>query len=228
MLCQLIAFTPSAEQVIENAARTCYQSNDKANPETTGTLIQKLIKSGHDSVLEHASATFRISGVSRALTHQLVRHRICSFSQQSQRYVNEKQFDYVIPPSIYAMDRISDRKDEEGFTIYSSYITEFQDDMEKIQAMYDKWKSYGLKNEDARFVLPNACCSEIVVSANFREWRHIFSVRCDKHAQWEIRVMAMEILEQISQIAPNVFTDQVEKFLTTENILWYEDMKAVL
>jgi thymidylate synthase (FAD) len=219
MLCQLLAITPNAEQVIETAGRTCYQSNDKANPETAGILIQKLIKSGHDSVLEHASATFRISGVSRALTHQLVRHRLYSFSQQSQRYVNEKQFDYVIPPSVYELN-------EKKLSLMN-YADEFRRDMESIQIMYEKWKHYGLKNEDARFVLPNACCSEIVVSANFREWRRIFSVRCDKHAQWEIRIMAMDLLGKISQLAPNVFTDQVETFLTIDNVQWAEKMQKL-
>ena len=99
MKVELIAITPNTESLIENAGRTCYQSEAKEG-HITGTLIKALIKSGHDSVLEHASATFRMNEVSRALTHQLVRHRLCSYSQQSQRYCNEKQFEYVVPPTV--------------------------------------------------------------------------------------------------------------------------------
>ena len=102
MKVELLSITPNAEELIESAGRTCYQSKSKDGQ--VGRLIRALIKSGHESVLEHGYATFRISEVSRALTHQLVRHRLCSFSQQSQRYVNEKQFGYVIPPSIFELN----------------------------------------------------------------------------------------------------------------------------
>ena len=196
--------TPNAEDLIENAGRTCYKSIPKEGY-VIGTLIKALIKSGHESVLEHGYATFRISEVSRALTHQLVRHRIASYSQQSQRYVNEKQFDYVIPLSVKELDL-----KEDGSLIG---IKDFENDMMIIQGMYDKWKARGLKNEDARFVLPNACYTEIVMSANFREYRNIFKVRCDKHAQWEIRGVAKEMLRQLYEKCPNVFEDLNEQFL---------------
>ena len=204
MKIELESITPNAEEVIENAARTCYQSDVKDNSKP-GDLIRKLIKMGHHSVLEHASATFRISGVSRAMTHQLVRHRICSFSQQSQRYVNESQFEYVIPPSVF------DLKIPDNIVPFDP-VSEFKKDMETIQKMYDKWKRCGLKNEDARFVLPNACCSEIVITANFREWRTIFGLRCDKHAQWEIRNVMMNIMTVLHGEAPSVFEDLMLKF----------------
>ena len=191
---KLEAITSDAEKVIEESARTCYQSESKSEP---GKLIKALIKSGHHSVLEHASATFRISGVSRAMTHQLVRHRLCSFSQQSQRYINESQFEYVIPPVINEN------------VIWKKY---FEDDMKAIQKMYDKYKALGVKNEDARFVLPNACTSEIVITANFREWRTIFGLRCDKHAQWEIRNVMMHIMTVLHGEAPSVFEDLMLKF----------------
>jgi len=197
MIVELLSMTSNAEKLIEDAARTCYQSESDAE---VGVLIKKLIKSGHDSVLEHASATFRISNVSRALSHQLVRHRLCSYSQQSQRYVKEDQFDYVIPESIFKLD-----PDE---------VRNFMSHMTQIQDMYNYWKSKGLKNEDARFVLPNACCTEVVMTANFREWRHIFSVRCDKHAQWEIRSMACHILWQLYSMCPNVFGDLCDKYIS--------------
>lgn len=207
MKIELITVTPKAEEVIENAGRTCYQSQDKGQNEP-GQLIRALVKSGHHSVLEHASATFRINGCSRAFTHQIVRHRLCSFSQQSQRYVKEDQFDYVIPPAIKELES----KLPQGDSPLSGE-EDFKRDMEMIQAMYDKWKARGLKNEDARFVLPNACQSEIVLSTNFRELRHVFEMRCDKHAQWEIRAVALQMLKQISEIAPNVFGDLKNKFI---------------
>ena len=197
MKIELLEVTPNAEELIENAGRTCYQSEGKG--QVAGTLIKKLIKSGHLSVLEHAYATFRIEGCSRAMTHQLVRHRLMAISQQSQRYVNEKQFDYVIPPAIQAAGTQSFNK--------------FNEQMKTIQKWYDEWKEAGFRNEDARFVLPNACQSEIVISANMREFRHIFEVRCDKHAQWEIRAVANEMLKLLHKEVPSIFEDLKEKFL---------------
>ena len=197
MKIELLEVTPNAEELIENAGRTCYQSEGKG--QVAGTLIKKLIKSGHLSVLEHAYATFRIEGCSRAMTHQLVRHRLMAISQQSQRYVNEKQFDYVIPPAIQAAGTQSFNK--------------FNEQMKTIQKWYDEWKEDGFRNEDARFVLPNACQSEIVISANMREFRHIFEVRCDKHAQWEIRAVANEMLKLLHKEVPSIFEDLKEKFL---------------
>lgn len=204
MIITLLSITPNSEELIENAARTCYQSkpNEKTN---IGDLIKKLIKSNHHSVLEHAYAVFKIKDCSRAMTHQLVRHRLCSFSQQSQRYVKENQFDYVIPPEIYNL------KDPNNPNI--NYVSLYKQQMEHIQQMYNFWKNVGLKNEDARFVLPNACCTEIVIGANFREWRHIIEVRCDKHAQWEIKICITEILKILFNEVPSVFEDLKEKFI---------------
>lgn len=199
MKVKLLAITPNAEKLIEEAGRTCYRSEAKKGYKL-GTLINALIKSGHESVLEHASATFRIKGISRALSHQLVRHRLASYSQQSQRYVKESQFDYVIPPSISELGATAE--------------DEFRSDMRLIQEMYNKWKGRGIKNEDARFVLPNACCTEIVMTCNMREWRTVFNLRCTKHAQWEIRRMCDEILKQLWKECPHVFADIKEKFLT--------------
>jgi len=195
---ELVAITPNAVEVIENAGRTCYQSVAGEKHEI-GDLVRKLIKSGHHSVLEHAYCTFRINGCSRAMTHQLVRHRLMAISQQSQRYVKEDQFDYVIPESIKDMGEPA--------------IDDFKDQMKQIQDMYNHWKSSGIRNEDARFVLPNACQSEIVISFNFREARYIFEVRCDKHAQWEIREAAKEMLKILNEEAPSIFSDLAEKFL---------------
>jgi len=203
MKIELIAITPNAEEVIENSGRTCYQS--EVNGEV-GDLAKKLVKSGHHSVLEHAYCTFRINGCSRAMTHQLVRHRLMAISQQSQRYVKENQFDYVIPTAIENMKHLSDDESVNG-------AEDFKRDMETIQAMYNKWKARGIRNEDARFVLPNACQSEIVVSFNFREARHIFEVRCDSHAQWGIRAAATQMLEILYKASPSIFVDLAKKFL---------------
>ena len=207
MKIELLEITPNAEELIENSARTCYQSKSSENY-VVGNLIRKLIKNGHHSVLEHAYCTFRIIGCSRAMTHQLVRHRLMAISQQSQRYVNEKQFDYVVPPSIKDLENKLPEGDKD-----LNGIEDFKNDMKTIQEMYIKWKARGLRNEDARFVLPNACQSEIVISANMREFRHIFEVRCSKHAQWEIRSAAMEMLSQLYKKLPNVFEDLAKIYL---------------
>ena len=189
---ELIAVTPDPQKVIEQAGRTCYMSLDKMDDNSQAGFIKRLIKMGHESPLEHAYATFRIKNCSRAMTHQLVRHRLIAVSQQSQRYVDEEDFTYVVPESMPP-----------------ELVDEFHNDMKTIQDMYRKWRDKGLKKEDARFVLPNACTSEIVVSANFREWRHILSVRTDKGAQWEIRKAANLILGTLKKHAPACFEDIV-------------------
>lgn len=193
---ELIAITPAAEGVIEQAARTCYQSRDRASEESAAELLPRLLRLGHESPFEHAYATFRISGVSRAMSHQLVRHRLMAVSQKSQRYVSEQAFDYVIPPGV--PDELQ---------------REFAEDMTAIQGMYRKWREHGLKKEDARFVLPNACTTELIISANFREFRHILRMRCSKHAQWEIRAVAESMLRQLHECAPNTFRDLADQFL---------------
>ncbi|HAL45225.1 MAG TPA: FAD-dependent thymidylate synthase [Phycisphaerales bacterium] len=186
----LLAITPEPQKLIEEAGRTCYLSFEKIGANSASDFIQRLIKMGHDSPLEHACATFRIENCSRAMTHQLVRHRLMSVSQQSQRYVDEENFHFVIPE-----------------TLPKEHIKEFQNDMETIRLMYKKWRDKGLKREDARFVLPNACTSEIVVTANFREWRHIIKLRTSQKAQWEIRIACTEILRILKKHAPDCFCD---------------------
>ncbi|MDD5459695.1 MAG: FAD-dependent thymidylate synthase [Phycisphaerae bacterium] len=187
---ELIAITPDTEKVIEQAGRTCYLSFDKLSGDSEAGFIQRLIKMGHDSPLEHAIATFRIKGCSRAMTHQLVRHRLMSVCQQSQRYVDEKGFEYVVP---------------EGMP--DEFLDDYHNDMKTIEGMYEKWRNRGLRKEDARFVLPNACTSEIVVSANMREWRHILTIRTSLKAQWEIRKACLTMLEILREKCPDCFAD---------------------
>lgn len=195
MKVELLAITPDPELIIELAARTCYQSEDRMVPETMGQMLPKLIAMGHESPFEHAYASFRLTGVSRAMTHQLVRHRLMAVSQKSQRYVEESNFAWVVPP-----------------TVPGEQVEDFNRDMEAIRGMYSKWVAAGLRKEDARFVLPNACTTELIVSANFREWRHVFKVRCHRRAQWEIRAVCLVMLKELHQQAPNVFADLMAEF----------------
>jgi thymidylate synthase (FAD) len=187
---ELVAITPDPEKVIEQAGRTCYLSFDRMDEDSEANFIRRLLKVGHESPLEHAYATFRVRNCSRAMTHQLVRHRLMSVSQQSQRYVDEDEFAYVLPE-----------------TLPPEHVEDFHRDMRTIQEMYRKWRDRGLRKEDARFVLPNACVSEIVISANFREWRHIFSLRLSPKAQWEIRNACLKMLAILKQHAPACFED---------------------
>lgn len=189
---ELLSVTPNSESLIEQAGRTAYLSFHKQRSGSDKSFIRTLIKSSHLSVLEHASATFRIKGGSRAFTHQLVRHRLCSYTQQSQRYVNESNFSYIEPESI--------KNNNEAHPI-------FVDFMDKAKKIYTELKRLGIEYQDARFVLPNAVESEIVVTANFREWRHIIELRGNPDAQWEIRKVAIEVLKILKMHAPTVFAD---------------------
>ncbi len=192
MKIEILSITPNAEKIIEEAGRTCYKSSDRINPASSGSFIKKLVRAGHLSVLEHAVVTFRVKEVSRALTHQLIRHRLCSFSQQSQRYVSSQDFSYVLPPKI--------ESNEETKKIFTEY-------MNGLKEGYNNLIKSGIPKEDARYLLPNSCCTEIVFSCNFRQLRHIIKQRVSPKAQWEIRALFIEILQIILQIAPNCFFD---------------------
>ena len=192
---ELMAITPDAEQVIELACRTCYLSFHRYDPPaSTRELIRKVIRKGHHSVLEHACATFRIKGGSRTFTHELVRHRLMSPSQESQRYVEygkTREFDVVLPGSI----------EKSGFK--SRYL-EMASQCDKL---YSEMVKADIPKEDARYILPGGTTSEIVISANFREFRHIFQVRCNPRAHWEIRGICLQMLEILQEKAPIVFDD---------------------
>jgi len=194
MQVRLLAITPNPEKIIEQAGRTCYQSYASATRDSESNFIRRIITNGHHSVLEHAYVTFRITGVSRTLTHQLVRHRLCSFSQRSQRYVNEASFNYVMPQPI--------ADNPQTYRLFEKFMSEAKDVHRKLQQL-------SIKNEDARFVLPNAVQTEIVLSANFRELRHVFCVRCHKRAQYEIRCCCLTMLRIMKEEAPTVFEDFV-------------------
>ena len=192
MKIEIISITPAAERVIAEAARTCYLSFDRQSEASDRNLIRSLIRRGHHSVLEHASATFRIKGCSRACTHQLVRHRLCAFSQQSQRYVEEEGFRAVVPPRIGA--------DPAALEV-------FQRTLDNIRRSYHALRGLGIPREDARFLLPNAAESEIVFSANFRQLRHMLLLRGAPPAQWEIRRVFVEILRRLQREVPLLVED---------------------
>lgn len=193
---ELLSVTPEAEKLIERAYRMCYGSEMKGGEEGRKFITAK-VKLGHVSPLEHGYATFLFQG-SRAFTHQLVRHRLAAYSQQSQRYVKEDNFKWVLPPSI--------RKNEE---VYNNYVSAMHD----ARIAYIQLIEKGVPKEDARYVLPNACETKIMMSADFNEWRHFISLRADSHAQWEIREVAVMVLKQLHEVAPSVFDDLYKKFV---------------
>ena len=198
MLVQLLTHTPNPEQVVAAAARLCYSDASieqllGQSPEQSEKLLQKILGLGHFSVLEHAVFSFGIEGISRACSHQLVRHRIASFSQQSQRYVaNEEQFEIVTPESICSQPVLAER---------------FREQMQQSHQLYSDMLEAGVPAEDARFVLPNAAATKLVMTMNARELRHFFVLRCCRRAQWEIREMANQMLRLARQAAPILFAD---------------------
>lgn len=183
MKVNLVAYTPNPEQILMNAAAECYQTEPKIG------VVKSCIKRGHTSVIEHVSFTFEIEGISRACSHQLVRHRIASFTQKSQRYVNENMFSYVCPNSIKKLGE--------------DYEQRFDDDMTRIQQMYDFWVNV-IPKEDARYVLPNACTTSLTLTMNLRALLNFWKLRTDSHAQWEIRELASIILELVIDVLPNL------------------------
>lgn len=180
----LLNYTTNPVDAIEEAASTCYDSSP-----TGGKIMNHCYKSGHHSVLEFADFTFKISGVSRALTHQLVRHRLASYAQRSQRYCKETGFEFVVPPSI--------ARTPEAALIY-------QQTMDAITAAYAKLLELHIPGEDARMVLPNACCSEICVKMNLRTFMHFCNERLCNCAQWEIRNMTKQMVAEVLKVAPEL------------------------
>lgn len=191
----LLANTPDPEKLVAAAARLCYSNKEVSEimenftEEKIDKFINKLISLGHESPLEHVSFTFGVEGISRACSHQLVRHRIASYSQKSQRYVDEYSFDYVIPPAIEN----------------SIYKSEYEHMMFTIQGFYDNLRAMEFEPEDARMVLPNACCTSIIVTMNVRTLLNFFKHRDCKRAQWEIRELAQEMMKICQSIAPRLF-----------------------
>jgi thymidylate synthase (FAD) len=210
MQVELMAITPNAEDVIERACRTCYLSFHRYDPPaSTKELIRKVIRKGHHSVLEHAVATFRIKGGSRVFTHELVRHRFVSPSQESQRYVcyadkpgraKTKDYRCVIPDTVSNVILSGNGTEISGKEAFELV-------RDKCYQLYEELLSAGVPPEDARYILPGGTESEIVISANFRELRHMLTLRCSPRAHWEIRRICLKILEIMKKEAPITFLD---------------------
>jgi thymidylate synthase (FAD) len=210
---KLLAHTPNPEAVIASAARLCYSSatiddlmKKSEDDESTRKYIDMLMSLGHESPIEHVSFTFGIEGISRACSHQLVRHRIASYSQKSQRYVNETQFEYVTPEAIASDPVAKDVYDETMQLLQSRYDFIRAGLIQKyVKDGMDEKAAEKKANEDARMVLPNACCTSIIVTMNIRSLFNFFKHRCCNRAQWEIRAVANEMFRQCMSVAPNIF-----------------------
>lgn len=199
MQVELLYHTPDPERAIATAARLCYapvgaaELMETMSEERVRSVLSTIMSSGHFSTLEHASFTFAIDGVSRALTHQLVRHRLASFNQQSQRYVQFKDgLPYIKPESIAQIPEADEL---------------FEDVMDAVGAAYERMLDLDIPAEDARFILPNAIETKIVTTMNARELLHFFEVRCCNRAQWEIRELAHAMLALVQPVAPFIFLD---------------------
>ncbi len=202
----LLEVTRDAVAIIYAACRQCYSEkfagdilgDGLAEPEKAEEFIRRVVATGHESPLEHAKFTFAIQGISRAATHQLVRHRVASYSQQSQRYVKESHFDYIVPPSI--------EKDPRMKELFISTMGIMQENYNRLLQFYKEGGQQGeAANQDARFLLPQAAETKIVVTMNCRELLHFFKHRCCMRAQWEIRALASEMLSIARRELPEVF-----------------------
>jgi thymidylate synthase (FAD) len=196
MKVKLISHTPEPERMVAMSARLCYspigaeELVEKMSGVQVEKLVSKIVEMEHLSTLEHVSFTFAIEGVSRVLTHQLVRHRIASYSQQSQRYVSEHDFEYIMPPTVAANDIAKEK---------------FEQLMDTSQSTYNELVELGVHKEDARYCLANAAETKIVVTMNARTLLHFFELRCCVRAQWEIRSLAELMLAKVKEVAPLLF-----------------------
>jgi len=212
MKVELLTYTPDAEKLIAAAAKLCYSKSDVATlmdnltPEKTENFLRMLEDLGHESPVEHASFTFAIEGVSRTLLAQITRHRIASFSVQSQRYVSKTDFPYIIPPEIEAVPEAK----AEFLAAMEEDAAHYESIRQKLIARYledgmDARAAEKKANEDARFVLPNACDTRIIMTMNVRSLCNFFRLRCCNRAQWEIRALAIEMLRLCREACPLLF-----------------------
>lgn len=240
---KLIAHTPEPEKTVAAAAKLCYSPSRVDNvlegldEEKSRAFVEMLASLGHESPMEHVSFTFGVDGISRACSHQLVRHRIASYSQQSQRYVDGNNFDFVTPPSVAecpqaleVYEKIIDDQRKAYAVIRDSLIVQsirnandgkdLSGTDEEILLQYQsrnkkQFSAFGRKaNEDARFVLPNACTTSIIVTMNVRSLHNFFAHRCCNRAQWEIRELAVQMLKICKEVAPSLFVGAGPRCLT--------------
>ena len=220
MKVELLEYTPNPERVIAAAAKLCYSAvgvddiMEKMTPEKTESFIEMLMTLGHESPVEHVSFTFAIEGVSRSLLAQITRHRMASFSVQSQRYVREKGFEYVLPPEIdkipaarekfiQAMEDDQRTYEELTAALMEGYLKELLEQGIPEKAARSKAEKHAI--EDARYVLPNACATRIMMTANARSLKNFFRLRCCSRAQWEIRELAEQMYRLVYAVAPTLF-----------------------
>lgn len=217
---KLLAYTPEPEKTVACAAKLCYAAADidtvyeGLTEEKTASFLEMLGEIGHESPIEHASFTFGIEGVSRSLLAQLTRHRLASYSVQSQRYVKENAFTFVLPPEIEAIPEAKaeflaameeDARHYERLTglLKAKHEQAFLQQGEDPKSAARKAEKKAI--EDARFVLPNACATKLICTMNARSLQNFFTHRCCARAQWEIRRLAVEMLKEVKAVAPHLF-----------------------
>lgn len=194
--CVLMSHTPEPERLVAAAARLCYSEDDamtlmqNMTPQRVEEFITKLESIHHESPFEHTNWTWSAQGISRVLTHQLVRHRLASYSQRSQRYCSETDADFILPPSI--------ERNPMAYSVYNQF-------MDLVTDRYNELVKLGVPKEDARYVLANATETKIIITMNSRSLYNFFHHRCCSRAQWEIRALANTMLEQVKEVAPNMF-----------------------
>lgn len=208
----LLNSTINPELLIATAAKLCYSPSSieelkkKQTEEGIEKFLNMLMSYGHQSPIEHVSFTFAVEGVSRSLTHQLVRHRIASYSQQSQRYVKLNQFEYIVPPAINNNEKCKEiyvnamKNIQRDYNIITDYLIKGY-----LEQGLDKKVAEKKAIEDARYLFPNACETKIILTMNARSLMNFFNHRCCNRAQWEIKALANEMLKQVKKVAPTLF-----------------------
>lgn len=217
---ELLRYTPEGEKLIAAAAKLCYspvgigQIEENLSDDKVDSFLNLLMDMGHESPIEHVNFTFGVEGISRTLSHQLVRHRIASYSQQSQRYVRLSQFEYILPPNIEtnpkakdlfikAMEEDQKYYDEISSLLYEDHYNRYID--EGLNDKIARQKAEKEAIEDARYIFPNACETKIVFTMNTRSLLNFFSLRCCNRAQWEIRELAIQMLKEVKKVYPVLF-----------------------
>lgn len=190
-------------ELIEWAGRTSYKSHHKITKNSAKKFVEMIRNLGHESVLEHSSMTVEFSGISRGFTHELVRHRLASYTQQSTRYVDKSDFVVIAPPEKNLKEKIVELILPNNVKFKISY----SDWVDLNEQMYRGLRQAGWVAQDARQILPIGIEAPIVMTANFREWRHVFKLRCDKAAHWEIRSVMIKLLKEVKKKIPVIFDD---------------------
>lgn len=217
---KLLRYTKDGEKLIASAAKLCYSSvgvseiEEGLDDDSVESFLSLLIRLNHESPIEHVSFTFGVDGVSRTLSHQLVRHRIASYSQQSQRYVKLEQFEYIVPPAIEKNEKTRDifykamEEDQKHYNeivdiLFTEYYNEYKNTNEDEKSIKSKAEKKAI--EDARYIFPNACETKMVFTMNARSLLNFFSLRTCNRAQWEIREMAILMLKEVKAVYPTLF-----------------------